>query len=249
MELRGKNVLLTGGAGGIGRRAVQRFLDADATVCVFDIAAAALSDLRDRFPRITTVHCDVSNVGEVETAVRAYCDARGPIDILINNAALVHTEPLIGVNAGGFAHHSVASWDRVVATNLNGVFYVTASAIRVMTAHRVHGLIVNVSSIAAAGNAGQSVYSATKAALNALTVCWAKELSAFGIRTVGIAPGFARTDTTVLSMNESRLADWTKRTPVRRLAEPDEIVDGLFFVIANDFYNGRVLELDGGLRL
>jgi len=132
---------------------------------------------------------------------------------------------------------------------LNGVFYMTSHAVRKMVEQRRRGLIINISSICAAGNLGQSAYSASKAAVNALTVTWAKELGPFGIRVAGVAPGFTRTDTTINSMSESVLNDWKSKTPSRRIADPLEIVEGILFIIRNDFFNGRILELDGGLRL
>lgn len=249
MQLRGKTILVTGGARGIGELTVRRLVDEGATVCVFDIATEALSALAGRLPQVVAVPVDVSDADAVESAVDSFCNSHGPIDILVNNAALVHSEPILGFSSVGLKRHAVASWDKVIATNLSGVFYVSASVIQVMMTHRVKGLIVNISSIAAAGNAGQSAYSSTKAAVNALTVCWAKELAPMGIRTAGVAPGFASTETTLTSMPAPVLADWKRRTPAQRLAAPDEIVEAVLFVIRNDFFNGRILEIDGGLRL
>lgn len=249
MEPKGKTALVTGGAKGLGELTVQRLVDEGARVCVFDVATSALSALRERLPMVITVPCDISNAEAVESAVNAFCDKHGPIDILINNAAIVHSEALVGFTSDGLTRHAVGTWDRVLSTNLSGTFYVSRSIVHVMTARRIKGVIVNISSIAAAGNAGQSAYSATKAAVNALTVCWAKELAPLGIRVAGLAPGFAATETTMSSMPAPLLLEWKKRTPVHRLADPREVVDGILFVIRNDFYNGRILEIDGGLRL
>jgi 3-oxoacyl-[acyl-carrier protein] reductase len=116
-----------------------------------------------------------------------------------------------------------------------------------MVSKRQKGVIINISSISAKGNAGQSAYSAAKAAINALTVTWSKELGMFGIRCNAIAPGFFDTDSTHQELDESKLKAYQKNTPVGRLGKTDEIVDAIEFIIGNDYYNGSILELDGGL--
>jgi 3-oxoacyl-[acyl-carrier protein] reductase len=118
-----------------------------------------------------------------------------------------------------------------------------------MVKNRTRGVVVNVSSICASGNLGQGAYSAAKAGVEALTVTWAKELALWGIRVVGVAPGFAKTETTLHSMTPVTLKEWEKHTPLGRMAEPKEVVSGILFVIENDFFNGRTLQLDGGLRI
>ena len=107
--------------------------------------------------------------------------------------------------------------------------------------------VVTISSVSAGGNAGQSAYSAAKAGVNALTAVWAKELGPLGIRVVAVAPGFTETDSTKEAVSETTLREIVKKVPLRRLGRPEEIADGVLSVIRNDFFNGKVLELDGGL--
>jgi len=249
MEIKGKKVIVTGGAQGIGERIVSRLLSEGAIVCAIDISRQALSELAGKYPQVVTIECDISNAAAVEEAVKIFCTKAGDIDILINNAAVVHNEVMISLTKGGLSKHGTEMWDRVIATNLSGVFYASSSVMLSMIRGRIKGLIINVSSIASAGNIGQSAYSAAKAGVNALTVAWAKELGAMGIRVAAVAPGFAKTETTMKSMGEPVINEWVKKTPGRRMAEPDEIVDGIEFIIRNDFFNGRILELDGGLRI
>jgi 3-oxoacyl-[acyl-carrier protein] reductase len=110
-------------------------------------------------------------------------------------------------------------------------------------------VIVNISSVSAAGNSGQSAYSASKAGVNALTAVWAKELSPLGIRTVAIAPGYIDTPSTRKAVSDTQLEGITSRIPLRKMGEPKSIVDAVLFAIKNDYVNGTVLEIDGGLTL
>src|ERR1700752_500247 len=110
------------------------------------------------------------------------------------------------------------------------------------------GVIVNISSISRAGNAGQTNYSAAKAGVAAMTVAWAKELARYGIRVGAVAPGFVRTPM-VESMKPEVLAKMTAPIPLGRLGEPEEIAHAVGFIFENDLFTGRCLEVDAGLRL
>ena len=118
-----------------------------------------------------------------------------------------------------------------------------------MVRSRSKGVIINISSISSYGNAGQSAYSAAKAALNALTVTWSKELGMFGIRCVAIAPGFIDTTSTRAALTEAKIKTYSNATPLGRLGKTDELLHAVVFIIENDFYNGTILNLDGGLKL
>ena len=85
--------------------------------------------------------------------------------------------------------------------------------------------------------------------MNALTVTWASELAPFGIRVAGLAPGMTETDMPQKAMRPPTLLAWVKKTPLGRMGKPDEIVEGIIFIIKNDFFFGRILEIDGGLRM
>jgi 3-oxoacyl-[acyl-carrier protein] reductase len=109
------------------------------------------------------------------------------------------------------------------------------------------GVIVNISSISRSGNAGQTNYSAAKAGVVAMAEVWAKELARYGIRTGSIAPGFVRTD--ILSaMKPEVLERMTAPVPLKRLGDPAEIAQAARFIFENDFFTGRCIDLDGGLR-
>ena len=221
----------------------------EANVGVFDIDSDSLQRLRKDFPEVYPYICDVSEFEEVESAVNEFWGQFGAIDVLVNNAAYIYNAPLISLSKGGVIKHNIEMWDKVIKTDLSSVFYMTSNVVEKMVLTRTKGLIINVSSISAAGNIGQTAYSAAKAGVNALTYLWAKELSSFKIRVAGIAPGFTRTETTMQSISESMIKEWARKTPSRRFAEPSEIADGIMFILKNDFFSGKLLELDGGLRL
>jgi len=109
--------------------------------------------------------------------------------------------------------------------------------------------VLNFSSMAADGNAGQSAYSAAKAALESLTVTWSKELGPFGIRVNAVAPGFIDTPSTAKALTPAQIATWIKQVPAARMGTLAEIAHAVRFIIENDYYNGKVLRVDGGLRI
>jgi 3-oxoacyl-[acyl-carrier protein] reductase len=110
------------------------------------------------------------------------------------------------------------------------------------------GCIVNISSISRHGNFGQSNYSAAKAGVAALTVVWAKELARHGIRVNAVAPGFVRTEI-LDAMKPDALTKMASGVPVGRLGRPEEVAHTITYILENDYVDGRVIEVDGGLRL
>lgn len=247
MELRGKKVIVTGGVRGLGRAMVDKLLTNGAMVTVIDLSAAGLVELRQEHESVNCVECDVSDLAQVKRAARLYHDEFGCADVLINNAGVLYSEPLIKITPEGVASHDPETWNKVLAANLTSVFYMTSCVVEKMISTRTKGVIVNISSVSASGNAGQSAYSAAKAGVNALTAVWAKELSPMGIRVAAVAPGFTETESTKEAVSETMLRETIKRVPLRRLGRPAEIADGVLSVITNDFFNGKILELDGGL--
>lgn len=247
MEIRGKKVIVTGGARGLGRSVVDALLSREALVTVFDIDQEGLAKLQAECPAIHCIPCDVSDYQQVLEATARYHVESKAADVLINNAGILYSAPLVKFSLSGVEKHDVASWNKVLATNLSSVFYMTACIVEKMITTRTKGVIVNISSVSAAGNAGQSAYSAAKAGVNALTATWAKELGAMGIRVVAVAPGFTETESTKAALSEATLQEIVKKVPLRRLGKPPEVAQAVIQVIENDFFNGKVYELDGGL--
>lgn len=244
MDLRGKQIIVTGGANGLGRAMVQALVARACNVTVFDIDVARFDELQKIGVRC--VACDVTNYEQVNAAVEEF---NGAPDVLINNAGILYSEPLIKIAEDGPKLHAFESWDRVLRTNLSSVFYVTAPVVAKMVVTRTKGVVVNIGSVSAAGNPGASAYSAAKAGVHALTQAWAKELGPMGIRVIAIAPGFMDTDSAHAATSETALRETIKRVPLRRLGKAEELAAAVIAAIENDFFNGKILELDGGLTV
>jgi 3-oxoacyl-[acyl-carrier protein] reductase len=249
MHLADKNVLVTGGAKGIGRAVVAGLLQEGARVAVFDVDVAGLATLQQDCAAVRCIPCDVTDARAVGLAVERLYEDLGEIHALVNNAGILFSKPLVSLTPQGLVVHEVDLWDRVIATDLSSVFYVTRSVVEKMVKRRTRGAIVNISSVSAAGNAGQSAYSAAKAAVNALTATWAKELGLLGIRVVGVAPGFTDTESTQAAVSSEVLRNTIQRVPLRRLGKPQEIAQGVLSVLQNEFITGTTIEIDGGLKL
>lgn len=237
--------LLAGGAGQLGQVVLASLRERGHRVVVLDRDVAPLP----RQPGVEAHACDLTDEAATREAFAAAWQFAGRIPVLVNCAGLIHNAPLIRVGAPGERRHSLADWRRVLDANLTTAFLVAVTQAERMVATRTRGVIVTLSSIAAAGNAGQGAYAAAKAGINAATQAWAKELGPMGIRFVAIAPGFIDTASTQDAMHDAVLRDWAKRTPLRRLGHAREIAAAVLFAIDNPFLNGKVLELDGGLTL
>ncbi|MCG8442836.1 MAG: SDR family NAD(P)-dependent oxidoreductase [Caulobacterales bacterium] len=244
-----ETLLITGGAGAVGRELVGELGGEGRAVVVIDRDAEALEAMRRDHPGVAGYVCDLASAEEVAAVIDRIHDDGHAIDVLVNNAGSIHSEPLINLLKRPDPKHDVATWRSTLADNLDSVFHVSSCVAEKMVARRAKGVIINVSSVAAGGNAGQSAYSAAKAAVNALTVTWAKELGPLGIRVAAIAPGFMDTGSTHAALSEKHVQNWVKRTPIGRLGEAREMALAIRFVMENGYFNGQVLALDGGLTL
>lgn len=248
MNIGGACVLVTGGGSGIGRALVDRLVEEGAQVCVLELDPARCADLVETSGgRVKAWGCDVSDPDAVDAALQAMFDAGYNPDVLINNAGIIHSEPLVNLLSRGDKVHSRASWRRVMSADLDSVFYVTSRVVDNMLARRCKGVVISISSISANGNAGQSAYSAAKAGVNALTRTWAKELGAFGLRFAAIAPGFIDTPSTRAALSEAAVTRLQQQIPLRRLGGLESIHQAVCHIIENDYLTGTVLEIDGGL--
>jgi 3-oxoacyl-[acyl-carrier protein] reductase len=250
MKLTGAKVLVTGGGQGIGRHLVDGFVRDGAVVGVFERDKDLCMNLSTSFEgRVLVWPCDVSNAEAVDAAVASAKQDGFEPDVLVNNAGVIHSEPLVNFTARGDRVHCRQTWRDVMAADLDSVFFVTSRIVDGMIARRCKGLVISISSIAAAGNPGQSAYSAAKAGVNALTCTWAKELGPLGLRFAAIAPGFFDTPSTRAAVSESILARLQQQIPLRKLGNPDAIYLAARQIVENDYITGTVLEVDGGLTL
>lgn len=253
MEIGGKNIIVTGGAGGIGSCVVKKLLEKNAIVAAVDINKDKLNLLKGSCMAMAdNLICYCGDVGDIEFvkgATEDFFNHCNKIDVLINNASILVDAPLIGIFEGKLRKLPLENWKKTIASNLTGVFFFSREVAEKMFVMRTKGLIINVSSISSVGNSGQTAYAAAKAGVNALTVTWASELSLLGIRVAGIAPGLIDTEMPRKAMSEKKLSEWIKKSHVNRLGLPEEITQGILFIMQNDFFSGRILEMDGGLRL
>ena len=167
--------------------------------------------------------------------------------MLINNAGITKDGLLIKVKDDKIETMSLDSFQRVIDVNLTGVFLCSREAAKIMQPKK-QGVIINISSVSRAGNMGQTNYSAAKAGVDAMTVTWSKELARYNIRCAAIAPGYIATEM-VKAINPAILEKIVSKVPLRRLGEMSEISRTAQFIIENDFVNGKILEIDGGLRI
>jgi 3-oxoacyl-[acyl-carrier protein] reductase len=253
MELKGKTVAVTGAARGIGRALVEDFAVAGADVALIDLRLEDLDDAltacRSHGVTARGYGANVARENEVSSAFDRIVADFGRFDGIVNNAGIVKDALLVKVREGVVTGKmSLDQWQAVIDVNLTGVFLCGREAAERMIKLGAGGVIVNISSISRLGNVGQSNYTAAKAGVAAMSVVWARELARYGIRVGAVAPGF--THTAILdSMRPELLAKMVAPVPVGRLGEPMEIAHAVRFIFENEFFTGRVLEVDGGLRL
>jgi len=250
----GKVLIVTGAARGIGA-AVARLAARDGYRVVVNYSASRQAaetlagEIGAAGGSAVALAGDVAKEADV-LRLFAETDKRfGRLDGLVNNAGITRDALLVKVKDGEvIGKMSLAQWQAVIDVNLTGVFLCAREAAERMIRRGNGGVIVNISSISRAGNLGQTNYSAAKAGVVAMTVAWGKELARYHIRVGAVAPGFIRTPM-VAAMKPEALAKVTAPVPLGRLGEPEEIAAAVDFIFRNEFFTGRCLELDGGLRL
>jgi 3-oxoacyl-[acyl-carrier protein] reductase len=192
--------------------------------------------------------CNVANEEQVEETFDAIIGQMGGLHGLVNNAGILRDGLLVKVKDGEITKMTLAQWQAVIDVNLTGVFLCGREAAIRMIKHGEGGCIINISSISRSGNMGQTNYSAAKAGVATMAVSWAKELARYGIRANAIAPGFIATEMTS-SMKPEALEKMTAGIPLKRMGQPEDIANAVAFLLENDYMSGRVVEVDGGLRL
>jgi 3-oxoacyl-[acyl-carrier protein] reductase len=253
MDLKGKTIAVTGAARGIGRALAEDFAARGANLALLDVPQADLgATLTACTPCAVQARGYSANVAD-ETQLSDAFDRIvadfGRFDGIINNAGIVKDALLVKVKDGAVTGRmSLEQWQSVIDVNLTGVFLCGREAAARMIERGNGGVIVNISSISRVGNVGQTNYSAAKAGVASMSVVWARELARYNIRVGAIAPGFTRTPL-LDAMKPEMLEKVIAPVPLGRLGESGEIAHAARFIFENNFYTGRVLELDGGLRL
>lgn len=252
MNLHNRVIAITGAGQGLGQAMAVYLAKQGAQIAIIDLnsdamrATQALVEQAGSSARI--YNCNVANEEQVEQTFNAIVADFGALHGLVNNAGILRDGLLIKEKDGDLIKLPLSQWQSVIDVNLTGVFLCGREAAAQMVKAKQGGCIVNISSIARAGNMGQSNYAAAKAAVVSLAVTWAKELARFGIRANAVAPGMIATDMTA-GMKPEMLEKMCAGIPAKRMGQPDEIAQAVAFLFENDYMSGRVIEVDGGLRL
>ncbi len=247
MEITGKNIVITGGGRGLGKQFASDLRERGANPFALDVLEKNLDELK-RDTGVDGRVVDVTNENEVGDFFEWYTAEYGPPDVLINNAGITADSLFVKKTGEKVKTFSLSNWEKVLNVNLTGVFLCAREAAARMVTHEVKGLIINISSISRSGNYGQTNYSASKSGVAAMIVTWAKELARYGVRAAAIAPGYVNTEM-VAKINRKTIDKIVAQIPVGRLGEMAEISRAVQFIIECDYFNGRVLEVDGGHRI
>ena len=246
-DLNGKVALVTGASKGIGKASALKLAELGLKVAVNyntseELARRVVAAINSKGGESLAIHADVSRSDQARGMVDEVTDAWGPVDVLVNNAGIIDDGLLIRMPD--------EAWDRVIATNLNGTFYCSRAVLRSMVRAR-WGRIINISSVVGLrGNAGQSNYAASKAAIHGFTKSLAKEVANRNITVNAITPGYIRTDTVEVLPQElkDRILNWI---PQGHFGEVDDIAHMVAYLATDKakYITGQVISVDGGMAM
>jgi 3-oxoacyl-[acyl-carrier protein] reductase len=257
MKLEDIKIIISGGAQGIGRHMAVRLAEAGAQVAVGDVNEVGLAETVEAAKQAGArgkVHArrlDVGDEGDVASFVAWAHQAMGGLNGLVNNAGILRDGLLVKKDreTGAVKKLSKEQWDAVIGVNLTGATLLARDVVsKMVETNQRPGVVINMSSIARHGNRGQSNYTAAKAALAANTVTWSKEFAPFGIRVGAIAPGMIETPMTQ-GMNQKARDALVASIPVGRIGLPEDIWLAARFILECDYFNGRTIDVDGGLSM
>ena len=238
--LKTKRILITGGASGIGAATAARFLEEGSAVCVLDRDSEAREKIARDLPGLARVlAADVSNLQQVQAAFAEAIQVIGGVDVVINNAGISIRHNFLDITP--------AEWDKVIAVNLTGVFYVAQTAARHMMELGSGVILQTASTNGIMGYPFYADYNATKAGVIELTKSMALELAP-KVRVNAVAPGYVLTPMQRAEYTDEMLAEVNRKIPLRRHAQPEEIA-ALFAFLASDdakYITGHVYTCDGG---
>lgn len=246
MLLKGKTVLVTGGARGIGKEIIMKCLSEGASIHYCDLEegphkaemdAAAVSGAA-----VTFHSTNITDEAQVKDLIKTITDA-GPLDVLVNNA---------GITKDGMVFRMpLDQWEAVIKVNLTGAFLVAREASAFMALKQKSGSIINMASVVGVmGNAGQTNYSASKAGLIGFTKSLAKETAKRNVRVNAVAPGFIETAMTDKLTDEVK-AEYAKAIPLGRMGQPEDIANTVLYLACDlsSYVTGQVVQVDGGLLM
>jgi 3-oxoacyl-[acyl-carrier protein] reductase len=245
MELSGSVAIITGAGGAIGGATARLFAQKGATVVLVDVRKEGIEEVarqvKESGGKASLFTLDVSNEKDVVALVRSIVDTFGTLDILVNNAAISMTTPILDIE--------VTDWDRVLAVNLRSVFLLSREAFRIMKTRR-KGKIISMASASAkiGGLVVGAHYAASKAGVISFTKSLALQAAPFGINVNAVCPGPTRTPMTD-AWGEKANEDFAAKIPFKRYGEPEEIAEAILFLASerSRYITGEILDVNGGL--
>ncbi len=243
IDLKGKNIIVTGATGGIGHSIIEKLNQAGANILASGTRIKKLEELRDKHKKIKILKFDISQSDKIEEFVEnATKELDGNLDCIVNNAGITQDNLAIRM--------SLEEWQKVIDINLTSTFLMSKSAIKKMLKNK-YGKIVNITSVVGhSGNLGQANYTASKAGIIAMSKSLAIEYAKKNININCISPGFIKTAMT------DKLDDKFKETiiskiPSARLGEPDDIANAVLFLCSDQasYINGETLHVNGGMYM
>ena len=243
----GNAVLVTGGAQGIGRAIVDRFVAEGANVLIFDIdgqlASQVVANLRDQGATVEPFGGDIARQDDVRQAVQQCVDRFGRLDVLVANAGIADVQP--------FHEITESSWRRIIDVNLTGTFFCLQEAARVMIPAGGGAIVVTASTNAFWVESGMAPYNASKGGIVALVKSAALDLGPYGIRVNAVAPGMIRTRANFITEDPVAGPEYLKGVPLGRFAEPSEMAAVVAFLASPDasYVSGELLVADGGTTI
>ncbi|OZS44446.1 SDR family oxidoreductase [Photobacterium sanguinicancri] len=252
MDIKESVIAITGAGQGLGQMMAITLAQLGADLALIDVNEEALRQTQDQChmlsARAMIYKTDVTNEADVETAFSNIVEDFGQLDGLINNAGVLRDGLLVKQKEGVLSKMSLEQFTTVMNVNVNGTFLCGREAAAKMIETQRQGVIINISSVARAGNIGQTNYAASKAAVATMAVCWAKELSRYGIRAAAIAPGVIKT-AMADQLKPEAIERLDKMVPLGRIGDAGEVAHTVKFILENDYLTGRVIEVDGGMRM
>ena len=243
MELKNKNVFVTGSSRGIGLAIAHKFASKGANIVLNsrgELPAGLVDEFASYGVKVVGVTGDVSQAAEAKRMVAEAIEALGSVDVLVNNAGITNDKLMLKLTEEDF--------EQVLKVNLTGTFNMTQSVLKPMTKAR-QGAIINLSSVVGlAGNIGQANYAASKAGLIGFSKSVAREVAARNIRVNCIAPGFIASDMTDVLPEKVKAASLAL-IPMKRFGTPEEVADVALFLAGQEYLTGQVITIDGGFTM
>lgn len=245
--LKGKIAVITGGTRGIGYATVKTFLDNGATVILFgsrqETVDKALSQLKECNPDypVDGMAPNLQNAEEIDEAIHAIQERYGRIDILINNAGISQSAPLLDYKPGDF--------EMAMSINVTALFH-TIQPVAAIMKEQGGGVIINTSSmVSISGQPAGVGYPTSKFAVNGMTLSLARELGKYNIRVNAVAPGITRTDM-VAALPKETIDAMSARIPLQRVGEPQDVANAFLFLASDmaSYVTGEILSVDGAMR-